>query len=100
MKEQLDTSMCVQVCRTIELNYDSQSHVLLLKHQDSERIGKQLNQKRNFCEFKQDLKIRYPLSQSSDQWKHFAWKLLMESNFEGKKPLKVTSRVWNQTPII
>jgi len=55
-KKKLDMLMCVQVCRTIESNFDTQSQVLVLKYQDSERIWKHLKQMRSLNNLEQDLK--------------------------------------------
>jgi len=51
VKEQLDMLICVQVCRTIELNSNSQSQVLVIKYQDSKHKGKYMIQKKSCYEF-------------------------------------------------
>ena len=48
--------MCVQVCRTMQLNSDYISQVLVLKYQESKHIRKHLNESRNYCDLEQDMK--------------------------------------------
>lgn len=58
--------MCIQVCRTVKLNSDYQSQVLVQKHQHSECIRKHVKQKTNLYGLGQDLKKGKLKSQCSD----------------------------------
>lgn len=82
MREQFNMLVWVQVYNTIELNFDSQTQVLVLIYQDSKRNGSHLIQKISIGDFKQDFKKGKPKSQSSDHKRNFILKLLMECRFQ------------------
>lgn len=70
--------MCVQVFKTTELNSDSRMQILVLKHQDSERIRNNLKQKRNLYDFDQNLNKGQLESQHLDHKIFFSNKHLKE----------------------
>jgi hypothetical protein len=76
MRQQFNMLVWVQVHNTIKLNFDSQTQVLVLIYQDSERNGNHLIQNRSIGDFKKKLKKDKPKSQGSYHKRNFILKLL------------------------